>query len=194
MSKSADFTPERIADRMAIQDTMYRWCRAIDRLDFDGIREVFHPDAIDDHGIYSGGVEGLIDWIQGRHQKIPFSMHSISNMLIEFAGPDTALVETYCLAIQRYPADGKESLAALAGGAKGRSGSATDLFALARYVDKFERRDGDWRIAHRTVVFDSSMMYEAPADGPKMGADWIVGCRGNQEDFVFQKRSELGLK
>ena len=27
-----DYSPERLADRAQIQDVMYRWCRAIDRL------------------------------------------------------------------------------------------------------------------------------------------------------------------
>jgi SnoaL-like domain len=30
------------------------------------------------------------------------------------------------------------------------------LIAHSRYVDRFERRDGDWRIAHRVVVLDSA--------------------------------------
>ena len=64
MKKEDQYSPARIADRMAIQDAMYRWCRAIDRLDFDGIREAFHSDGTDNHGIFSGGVDGLVEWIR----------------------------------------------------------------------------------------------------------------------------------
>lgn len=38
MSVIDQYSVERIADRMAIQDVMYKCCRAIDRLDFDGMR------------------------------------------------------------------------------------------------------------------------------------------------------------
>lgn len=192
MPDSQDYTIERLADRAQIQDTMYRWCRAIDRLDYDGIRAVFHPDAIDIHGIYNGGIDGLIEWIRERHQTIPFSMHNLTNILIEFTGPDSALVETYCLAVQRYPADGKASLAAPAGERAGKKAAALDLMGCARYVDRFERRAGEWRIAHRTVVFDSWLLHEVAPDAPKMGADWTVGRR-DKRDHVFIARSAAGL-
>jgi hypothetical protein len=91
-----DYSPERIADRMQIQDTMYRWCRSVDRLDFDAMRQVFHPEAVDHHGAFDGGVEGLIDWIGNRHRTIPFSMHAVSNMLIEFAGPTSRWWRATC--------------------------------------------------------------------------------------------------
>ena len=113
------FSPQRVADRMAIQDIMYRWCRSVDRLDFELMRSLFHPDAIDDHGAFKGGVEELVAWIGERHRTITFSAHRLGNMLIEFAGPDLALVETYAETVQRYPADGKTGPAQLSGGQQG---------------------------------------------------------------------------
>jgi SnoaL-like domain len=188
-----DYSPERMADRAQIQDVIFRWCRAIDRLDYDAIRAVFHPDATDSHGIYNGGVDGLINWIRSRHQTISFSMHSVSNILIEFASPDTALVESYCFAVQRYPAEGKSSLAQLSGGVEGNATAAMDMMACGRYVDHFERRQGHWRIKRRTVVFDSTMMYQVSEDAPKMDPSWTVGKR-NSEDWIYAARASVGLK
>ena len=142
MSVIDQYSVERIADRMAIQDVMYKWCRAIDRQDFDGMRAVFHPDAIDNHGPYVGGVEGLIEWVRERHKPIPLSSHQISNILIEFAAPDLALVETYIRTLQRYPADAKASLAQLSGGQAGKPGVGMDLLTASSYVDRYERRNG----------------------------------------------------
>ena len=105
MGNQSDYSVERLADRMQIQDCMYRWCRGVDRLDFESIRSAFHDDAIDRHGVYEGGVDGLVEWIRERHRAIPFSMHLVANMLIEFADRDTAIAETYCLAVQRYPSE-----------------------------------------------------------------------------------------
>lgn len=193
MNSQDQYTPGRIADRMQIQDTMYRWCRSVDRLDFDLMRQVFHPDATDAHGVFNGDVNGLIEWIRDRHVgKIPFSMHAISNMLIEFAGPDLALVETYVRTTQRYPAEATQSLGQLSGGQLGPDGSAMDLLTCSRYVDRFERRAGEWRIAKRTLVADWKQMTPVPANAPQPLPGWETGRR-DQEDFVFRERRSMGL-
>lgn len=186
------YSPERIADRMAIQDVMYKWCRAIDRLDYDGMRAVFHPDAIDNHGAYNGGVEGLVEWIRERHKPIPFSSHQISNILIEFASPELALVETYARTLQRYPAEAKANLAQLSGGEAGRPGVGMDLLTSSRYVDRFERRHGEWRIARRTLIQDWKQLLEVSEHAPKPKPGWLVGRR-DQQDCVYVERAELGI-
>lgn len=192
MNIKDQYTAERIADRMAIQDVLYKWCRAIDRLDGDGMRAAFHPDAIDDHAAYVGGVDGLVKWILQRHKPIPFSSHQVSNILIEFATADLALVETYIRTLQRYPADAKASLAQLSGGQAGREGIGIDLLTASRYVDRFERRNGEWRIAHRTLIQDWKQLMEVPENAPKPQPGWLVGRRDNQ-DFIYLARAELGI-
>jgi hypothetical protein len=188
-----DYSPARIADRMAIQDALYRWCRAIDRLDYDGMRASFHPDATDSHGAYCGGIDGLIAWIRERHESIPFSMHAISNILIEFAGPDLALVETYIRTIQRYPAQATASLTQLSGGQVGTGAFGVDLFTGSRYLDRFERRKGEWRIAQRTLIQDWKQLVDVPQNAPKALPGWVVGRR-DRDDPVYQARRELGLE
>jgi hypothetical protein len=192
MNVTDAYSIERIADRLQIQDVMYRWCRAVDRLDFDEIRAVFHPDATDSHGIYVGGVDGLVDWIRERHKTIPFSMHQISNMLIEFATPESALVETYVRTVQQYPAEAKASLAQLAGGQQGKDGIGADLFTCSRYADRFERRDGEWRIAKRTLIQDWKQLVDVSPNAPKILDHWVSGKR-SREDFVYQERAAMGI-
>jgi len=186
------YSLQRMADRMQIQDVMYRWCRAVDRLDFDGIRLVFHPDGIDRHGPFNGNVDGLIDWIRNRHAKIPFSMHQISNILIEFASQDIAIVETYVRTVQRYPADAKANLAQLSGGAAGSDGRGADLFTCSRYIDKFERRNGEWKIAERNLVQDWKQIVDIPDNAPVPQDGWLTGARDGS-DPLFRLRAEAGL-
>lgn len=191
----ADLEPyslERLADRQAIQDTMYRWCRAVDRLDRQGMLAVFHPEATDSHGAYIGPVAGLVDWIVQRHQTIPFSSHLISNMLIEFASADAALVETYTRTIQRYPASAKAALAPLSGGQLGPDGAGMDLFTSSRYLDLFERRAGQWLIAKRTLIQDWKQLVPVADYVPQPQPDWVVGRRDPQ-DPVYLARAELGI-
>ena len=64
-------------------------------------------------------------------------MHKINNVLIELDG-DIARCETCVTVVVRIPLER----------------GATDWTHAGRYVDRFERRNGEWRIAHRTVVYD----------------------------------------
>lgn len=190
-----DYSPRRLADRAAINDTMLRWCRGVDRRDVDLVRSAFHPDATDSHGQYEGGVDGLVAWLQHRHRTISMSMHLCTNMTIEFVDDDHALVETYCIAAQRYSSatpEGREVLAAMAGGRDRGAGGDTDMLAFARYLDEFERRDGAWLIARRAVVHDKVGMQDVPADAPQPGEGWVVGTR-DAADPVLARRSALGL-
>lgn len=192
MSEQDPYSPQRIADRLAIQDVMYRWSRAVDRLDFDLMRSVFHPDAVDQHGAFTGGVEELIAWIRERHRRIPFSAHRLGNILIEFAGADVALVETYVETVQRYPADGKEGLAQLSGGQMGSAGVGAVLNSYARYVDRFERRNGEWRVAHRTLVQDWKRISDLPGEVWTPAPGWPAGSR-DRRDPLYAARAALGL-
>jgi SnoaL-like domain len=187
-----DYSPERIADRLQIQDCLLRWCRAVDRLDYEGMRASFHPDAVDKHGAFDGDIDGLVEWIRARHAAIPFSMHAVSNMLIEFAGPDRALVETYVRTTQRYPAEARQALDQLAGGRAGSHDGAMDLLTCSRYVDRFERRGGEWKIALRTLVADWKQFVPVPQDQPKPPASQEVGRR-NDDDFIYRERRALGI-
>ena len=61
------------------------------------------------------------------------------------------------------------------------------LIAHSRYVDRFERRDGDWRIAHRVVVTDSA---RTDAVAPWQGTSPISSLtRGTRDhtDPVFRR-------
>ena len=46
---------EIAADKIAIMDVVYKYCRAIDRLDRELLESVFHEDSIHHHGEYKGG-------------------------------------------------------------------------------------------------------------------------------------------
>ncbi|MEV0699524.1 nuclear transport factor 2 family protein [Saccharopolyspora sp. NPDC050389] len=130
-------------DRSAIERVLFRYARAVDRLDYEGIRDCYFPDAIDNHGGYCGPVDGLVEDIRRRHATIDSSQHFISNVLIDFTDDDTAEVESYCLCYLRQ--------------ARSVGSAEQDLAIIrCRYVDRFERRGGRWRIADRIVVFDES--------------------------------------
>jgi hypothetical protein len=133
----------RIEDRQAIYDVIVRYCRGVDRSDPDLVLSAFHDDAIDNHfGVVMPFREAIGTLkaprsADGRPTSKTISMHNICNVLIEIDG-DVALSETYVTVIVRIP----------------REGGAVDWMHAGRYVDRFERRNGEWRIAFRTVVYD----------------------------------------
>jgi ketosteroid isomerase-like protein len=157
--READFDVAKAIDildsKQEIRDVIARFCRGVDRFDWDLVRSCYHDDAVDHHGIFDGGVEGFIEFGQGFLPSwTERTMHSIGNCLIELDG-DFAFAETYIVGYHR--------LAEL-----GDDGKPVDTTVAGRYVDRFERRDGRWLIADRTFVFDWSRVdplvedYEAP--------------------------------
>lgn len=184
---------ERLKSRAEISDKIFQWCRAIDRLDFEAVREVFHDDATDDHGPFTGNIDGLIEWIRERHQGIISSMHLVGNVLIEFADEERAIAESYVMCVQRYSAEGAAGLAQISNGAVSSVDHSTDLLIVVRYVDRFEWRNAEWRIAKRTVIFDSIVKFPSGSDEPSISEAWKVGQRRDKKDVLYAERALLGL-
>ena len=127
---------EKIAellDREAIRDCIYRYCRGVDRADEAALRSAYWPDAIDQHGPYSGPVEGFFEWAKDIFKTDARNVHMVGNILIEFTAINEAVVETYFLALQR---------------------SVRQFLIAGRYCDVFQQRDGEWRVFRRVVVYD----------------------------------------
>ncbi|WP_436735625.1 nuclear transport factor 2 family protein [Streptomyces sp. BBFR102] len=162
----------RAEDRFEIQDVLFRYARAVDRLDYDAIAACYFDDAVDVHGAYTGDAGGLVEDIRARHRTIDSSQHFISNVLVEFTGEHRADVESYCLCfLRQQPAE---------------PGGQQDLAVIrCRYVDRFERREGSWGIADRVVVFDESRVVPI-VDG--LAPDWVASRRDGT-DPVYGRES-----
>jgi len=132
-------TPElqSLLDRDAIRNVVLRICRAMDRADIDLFRSCYHDDAWDDHGYYKGPVANFKPQSIFRPPHVKSVMHLIGNILIDLEG-DTAWSEAYYLAYSRAIQNGTEKDSVFGG----------------RYFDRFERRGGVWKIAHRTTIYD----------------------------------------
>lgn len=131
-----------VEDKQAIHDVIVRYCRGVDRSDPDLVLAAFHDDAVDNHFGPVLPFREAIGTLKAARSGSPpsktTSMHNLCNVLIEVAG-DIARCESYVIVIVRIPRD---------------EGGAIDWMHAGRYVDRFERRNGEWRIAYRTVVYD----------------------------------------
>lgn len=132
-----------IADRLAITEQIYRYCRSVDRLDVPLGHTVFHSNSYADFGSYKGTGRGWIDFICQEHLKFLHHSHQVTNIIIETAGA-RAGSESYVTATLR-------------------SREGAQVFQRqfwARYVDEWSRRDGLWAIDKRECVIDFDSVSE----------------------------------
>ena len=187
--RSADYSPERIADRVEIQDRLHQFVRGIDRRDWALALSVYHEDATDNHGIYNGSAQGFIAFTKKRHETVLMSMHRLSNIIIEFTDLDSALVESYGLNWQALSVANSDMRAATEPTGE-KNELPLEVLSATRYVDQFTRRNGAWRIQERQVIFESSMKVTAEATGPNMAAVMTMGRR-DESDFLMTLRAKL---
>jgi SnoaL-like domain len=148
---------QRLVDESQIRQVLARYGRAIDSLDFGLLRSCYWPGAIDEHGLYNGPVEPFIELLQERLPNDISTDHFLGASLIEI-DDDTAWVETHAIGRHRSPAETGEPL--------------RDRQFFLRYADRFERREGEWRIAHRIVVYEPGRI-----DPVERDSEWAAGSR-----------------
>lgn len=124
--------------RMQIRDVYLRYCRACDRVDGDLMRSVFHQDARIDYGVYAGKAPEFCAWIiDNIRENYTYGFHSIANDILRLDG-DVAHAELY---------------AVIHNGVR-EAGRVVEQMLGGRYLDRYECRRGEWRIAERRFVLD----------------------------------------
>ncbi|MFD4265315.1 nuclear transport factor 2 family protein [Rhodococcus sp. NPDC058481] len=161
-----------LLDKQAIYEVVMRYCRGIDRLDFDLVRGAYHRDGIDHHTGFDGTIDEYIAWVRPKLELLGGTMHHIGNHLVELRG-DLAISESYSTATHwGHPDRG-------------------DFTSGARFLDLMERRDGRWAIAERWAVrewtrSDEGRMITPEADGPR--------GRRDGTDLLVELRSRLAAR
>lgn len=163
---------ERLIAKSEIEDCLKRYARGVDRREWGMVRDCFYDDATDHHGEFHGNGDQFVEWVRTRHADLPFSMHYLLNCIIEFHSGDSAVVETYFWATQR-----REEKAA------DGSISGTDHEVFGRYLDRFDKREGSWRIADRKVAYDSTRQVPSTNHLRKMVG--VIGRR-DRTDQIYE--------
>jgi hypothetical protein len=143
-----------LLDRERIRERVARLARGEDRRDAELVRAAFWPDATVDFGMFAGDFAAYLDWVVPGSPAVPLTQHVLGQSVIELRG-DTALVETHVLGYHRVDSGEQERDVVLAG----------------RYLDRFSRRDDEWRIVERTMVFDWTQDLG-------VAVDWSQGLMG----------------
>ncbi len=163
-----------LADKQDIREVLMRYGRGVDRLDEELIRSCYHKDSFDDHGHWKGSGQDFAAFIvESLRERSHHTTHAVANVLIEIdpLDPDKARSESYSLAyLRRNDETGREWL---------------DFFS-GRYVDRFERRNGEWRIAHRVVVHDWSISNPLDTNAFPLPMDSFTQGKRNRTDLIYQ--------
>lgn len=149
-----------LLDKQEIHEVLMRYCRGIDRGDLDLVLSAFHHDAVDNHtGEAERAYERFPRVLSQAATNVRGTSHILCNELIEVHG-EVAASESYLLAYHRIAVESR----------------LLDWILGARYVDRLERRQGEWRIANRIVVFDWER-YDEVSDPP--GTHGVLGWFAN---------------
>ena len=152
---------QELFDRQDIAKLTNRLARGLDRHDEALVESVFWPDGQINLGPFSGPPSEFAPWASEAHAKSTLlHQHHITTQNIDIDG-DTAHVETYVIVMSRNA----EKVQAISG---------------ARYIDRAERRDGEWRLALRVFVGEMRLTGECLA-----AADFIG--RWDREDISYQR-------
>jgi hypothetical protein len=148
-----------LLDKQACDETLTRYCRALDWLDADALKTVFTPDAEIDYGFFKGRGDAFIPAVMEIERSFLRRWHFVANAIIQVKG-DTAEGECYGLAAGVSAREGK---------------TVTDVFG-GRYLDSFVRREGQWMISRRVYVLGWQRSFEADtAEAAMPGLVWSSG-------------------
>ena len=129
---------QEMIDEFQLQKLVHAYCRAVDRGDFEQLRTLYHDDAVDAHGSFSAGSAG--DFLEQLIAARPFvrsMQHNITTVNFAISG-NAAEGEIYTIATHTLAGRDRD----------------VDVVVGGRYLDKYEKRDGGWKISERTIVTD----------------------------------------
>ena len=134
---------------LAINQTITRYCRALDWLDESLLRTCYTSDAFINYGFYKGPVEGFYPVVMEIERATLHRSHFLSNVAIELDG-DKAEVECYGIASSTL------------------DGETLNVFG-GRYLNQFAHVNAEWRMSRSEYVLDHHFVAPMPPLGDAMG-------------------------
>jgi len=163
---------DRLLDRAELEELAALYARAVDRGDRELLLSLYHADAVDHHGNdFRGSPTQFADYVQGATAIFEVTAHYIVNSSYEIEG-DEADGELYFVAYHRM-----------------RPPEPNEIVVAGRYLDRYERRGGAWKIARRSIVWDWASTSQMTAQAMQLLRD--RGDGGGQGDDASRKTLPL---
>ncbi len=128
---------QELLDRENIRDRLYQYCAGCDRADEALIRSAYWDDIDTEQLTFRGDLEAFLPWCFAGVRSMDIIAHYICNVQIDLQG-DKADVQSSFISYNRT----------------GEAGAMVGALGGGRYIDKFEKRGGIWKIAKRRIVID----------------------------------------
>lgn len=129
---------QEMLDEYQLRKLVHAYCRAVDRGDIAHLRDLYHHDAHDDHGSFStGSAEEFINALAAARPYVRSMQHNVTTVNFAISG-SVAEGEIYTISTHTFTAGDRD----------------VDVIVGGRYLDKYEKRGGSWKITERTIVTD----------------------------------------
>ncbi len=161
MTNQSNPTPtiEQLLAIEACREAARRYSYGVDRVDGEVMKSAYWPDATDDHGVYVGNAWTFCDRVVSTHDRWAWTMHTIFNHRVEI-GADGATASGEAYNVSYLFDEDQRRLSTWYG----------------RYLDTYECRNGEWRIAHRVCVHHGDVVEHLP---DTMGIDAAAFRQGS---------------
>lgn len=130
-----------LQDRLAIGALEEDWALARDSGDWEKLRATALPGATITTTWFDGGFDAFIEACEVSWRRGSRSQHFLGGTSVEIAGA-RALAQTRMAILVRSTLDGVE----------------VDASCYGRFFDRVEKRDGGWRIARRSVIYEKDRL------------------------------------
>jgi hypothetical protein len=172
MKKSNEEKMLELWNKQEITEVIYKFARALDRVDGELMKSTYWSDAIEEH--QDPIFPDLFHWNDNGWKFVPIAMksfetleltqHRISNVLIELDG-DKAKAEAYVYAYHVAEENGEMHEGILGG----------------RHLFDFVKKDDVWKIQHRVTLFDWNRNNKASAKWASNFEKKYRGQRNNSD-------------
>lgn len=154
---------EQVEAKQALHILNTRFSRALDRMDRGLMQSLWTEGAQIDIGIHQGDAQAFAVAVTTDDGRLERSFSSISNEYFEVEG-DQAKGELYVINVSTVVQGGEKE----------------DLLIGGRYLDRYQKVDGEWKIASRTFVHDWNMSHPSTAIWDE-GLFGMIKLRGTRD-------------
>ena len=126
-----------LLDREELRALSATYMRGLDRSDESLVRSVFTDDATTHYGSFTGGPDEMAAMAMKALSAYSDTQHFLGQINLEIDGNEGS-GEVYFQAYHKHATEG------------------FDRFICGRYIDRYRRVDGSWRMSHRTEAVDWS--------------------------------------
>jgi hypothetical protein len=151
---------KELLDQRDIERVLATYARAVDRQDLELLKSCYHHDAINHNAVSRSNAWEFAEMLLPLMRRLfSATMHHVTQTDVRVQG-DQASCESYFIA-WHLVVGGYEDVVAMFGAAYADEmrraktvDGGHDFVGSGRYLDRFERRNGIWRIAERNVTME----------------------------------------